>query len=195
MAIEPTLILHAAQIVERLVRRARVRIGLGPFGKIDVTLSTPFDRESVDARLQRIEVARHNLAEALSAMDELKSAAEENKRDLEQLTNAIAKAEKDRADLHAELGALKQIAAIDTQTVREAFRIPTEVDKWKERIWGFIFGALAAALVTLAWELLAKPYIEVHSPKMLHGEQNQPEHKDDTSKPEQPSKNGATKSD
>lgn len=46
--------------------------------------------------------------------------------------------------------------------------MPTEVDKWKERIWGFIFGVLAAVVVTLGWELGLKPYLETHSPQKLH---------------------------
>ena len=65
MSIEPTAILVVAQLVEKLVRAARIRIGLGPFGNIDVRLSTPFTPESIDARLEKIETARQSLTEAL----------------------------------------------------------------------------------------------------------------------------------
>jgi hypothetical protein len=54
MALETHVIVAAAQLVEKLVRAVRIRIGLGPFGNIDVTLSTPFTRESIDARLEKI---------------------------------------------------------------------------------------------------------------------------------------------
>jgi prefoldin subunit 5 len=160
LSFDPSVILATAKIVEKLVRLARIRIGLGPFGNIDVSLSTPLTRESIDARLEKIETARQNLTEALSAMDELRTTAEQNRRDLETLTNAIARAETDKADLNAQLDALKKLSAIDTETVREALRIPTEVDRWKERIWGFIFGGIVAGLVATAiWELAIRPHI------------------------------------
>jgi hypothetical protein len=57
MSFEPSLILISAQLVEKLVRVARIRIGLGPLGNIDVKLSTPFTSQSIDARLKKIEAA------------------------------------------------------------------------------------------------------------------------------------------
>jgi hypothetical protein len=93
-------------------------------------------------------------------MDELKETAERNRRDLEDLTGAIARAESDKADLNAQLEALKKLSDIDTEVVREALRIPTEVDKWKERIWGFVVGGVIAGLVaTGIWELAIRPHI------------------------------------
>lgn len=154
-----TAVLVLAKLIEQLVRKLRIKIGLGPFGSIDVALSTPFTERSIDERLEKIETARQNLAEALTAMDEMRDVAESNKRDLERLTNSISKAESDKADLNAQLDALKQIAAIDSDAVREALRLPTEVDKWKERIWGFIFGLIAGLIATVVWEMAIKPEI------------------------------------
>jgi hypothetical protein len=57
MSFEPSLILISAQLVEKLVRVARIRIGLGLLEDIDVKLSTPFTSESIDARLKKIEAA------------------------------------------------------------------------------------------------------------------------------------------
>jgi hypothetical protein len=119
MSIDPVVTL-AAQIIDTLVRQARIRIGLGPLGNIDVSLSTPFTRESIDERLKKIESARRSLSEALEAMDELKVTAESNRRDLDALTTAIAKAESDKADLNAQLEALRRLATIDSTVVREA---------------------------------------------------------------------------
>jgi len=160
MSLEPSVVVTVAQLVERLVRLARVRIGLGPFGKIDVKFTTPFSQDSIDVSLAKIETARQALTEALTAMDELKITAEENKRDLKALTNSIARAESDKADLRAQLDALKKIAAIDTEAMQEVLGIPTEVDKWRERIWGFMVGGVVAGLVsTAAWELIIRRYI------------------------------------
>jgi chromosome segregation ATPase len=92
-------------------------------------------------------------------MDELKETAEQNRHDLEALTGAIARAESNKADLNAQLEALKRLSSIDTEVVREALRIPTEVDKWKERIWGFVVGGVIAGLVaTAVWELAIRPH-------------------------------------
>jgi hypothetical protein len=155
----------AAKAVDGLVRLARIRIGLGPLGNIDVSLSTPFTRESIDERLAKIESARSSLTDALGAMDELKVTAESNRRDLDSLTAAIAKAESDKADLNAQLEALQQIATIDSGIVREALHLPTSVDIWKERIYGFLIGIISGFVVTFAWELWLKPtYFESHQP-------------------------------
>ncbi|MFS2037274.1 hypothetical protein [Agrobacterium tumefaciens] len=70
-----------------LLRPMLKRLGLerrlnSYFGEMEVT---------VDQRIQKIDLARDNLAEALSAMDELKSSAEENRAELQRLQVALEK--------------------------------------------------------------------------------------------------------
>jgi preprotein translocase subunit SecD len=67
-------------------------------------VSVMFDdgSERVDERIAKIESARQSLTEALSAMDELKERAEENKHDLEFLSKQIERAELDKAKWRAQ---------------------------------------------------------------------------------------------
>jgi hypothetical protein len=169
-------LLAASKLVDEWTRALQFRIGLGPLGRVEVSLISPLSRESIDARLAMIESARESLSSALRAMDELKITAENNRSDLDKLTAAIAKAEEEKADLNAQLEAVRQLAAIDSNIVRETLRIPTEVDKWRERIWGFIFGGVIAGLVATAiWEFGVRPYFQDH-PTVLNGSEiTQPE--------------------
>lgn len=112
---------------------------------------------SIDARLIKIDAARASLEDALSAMDALKATAEQNKADLKRLERAIEKAEGQKADLSAELNALKQLSALDSDSVRRALRMPTRVDIWRERIIAFGFGIMASVVAAYLWELWIKP--------------------------------------
>jgi len=123
----------------------------------DKSIKLPISQRNIDERLKKIGQARENLTEALQAIDDLQATAEDNRQDLENLDQAILRAEEQRAGLAAELTALKGLADLDSKAVREALRLPTEVDKWRERIWGFIFGLLAGLVATVLWELVIKP--------------------------------------
>lgn len=154
-----------SKIVDEWARAARFRIGLGPLGRVDVSYVGPITVESIDERLAKIELARDSLTSALAAMDDLKVTAESNRNDLERLTAAITTAEMEKADLNAQLEAVRQLAAIDSDVVRETLRIPTEIDKWTERIWGFIVGGIVAGLLsTMIWELAIRPILLDHRP-------------------------------
>lgn len=157
-----------AKFIVDVLRKSKASIQITSTGGISASVKLPFSQKNIEERLEKISQARENLADALQAIDELQEAAEDNRRDLENLNAAILQAESQKAGLDAKLSALKGLADLDSKAVREALRLPTEVDKWKERIWGFIFGILAAVIVTLGWELGLKPYLESHRPQMLH---------------------------
>ncbi len=124
---------------------------------VKVTVAPPFSHDSVDERLQKIETARESLAEAIVAVDALKSAAEENKRDLERLNVAIEQAESQKQSLSTELSTLKEIAAIDGDALRRALGLPTRLDVWRDRIVAFLLGVAASVVAAFLWEWLIKP--------------------------------------
>jgi hypothetical protein len=124
---------------------------------IEGTVKSPFHRETVDERLAKIEIARHSLQDALGAVESLRTTAEQNKRDLEDLSLAIAKAESEKRGINEQLAALKQIAQFDGGAVRSALGLPTTVDIWKGYIVAFLFGIAASIVAAAVWELLIKP--------------------------------------
>lgn len=46
---------------------------------------------------------------------------------------------------------------MDGGAVRAALGLPTRVDIWRERIYGFLFGILAAIIGAIIWDLALKP--------------------------------------
>lgn len=124
-----------------------------------VSISVDDGPEPVDERIAKIELARQSLTEALSAMDELKERAEENKHDLEFLTRQIERAELDKANLSGELQTMKQMAALDSETVRKVLRMPTRVSIWTERVISFLLGVIASTIASLIYEYVIKRFI------------------------------------
>lgn len=141
-----------AQLIVRVLTGS-VTASVGPFG---VKITGPFVSQSIDERLQKIELARQSLSDALEAVESLRKSAEENKRDLSDITGAIEKAQLQKRGVSEELEALKGIAAMESVAVRKALKLPNAVDLWRERIIAFLFGIGASVLATVVWEILLK---------------------------------------
>ncbi|SFD82511.1 hypothetical protein [Methylobacterium sp. 13MFTsu3.1M2] len=106
---------------------------------------------SVDDRIRKIDAARDNLSDAIAAIDELRSQADDNKRDLQDALDRIAEAERRRESLAVELAALRQIAQADTQAFRRVVGLPTQADVWRERLLGFGSGILASVIASVIY--------------------------------------------
>lgn len=142
----------AEQIVG-LIRGYRIRFDKGA---VSFELKASSDPKNVELRLAKIESARESLSEALAAMDDLKSAAEENKRDLDRLNEAITTAQAEKKGLTAQLDAMKQLAALDSESVRQVLRVPGPVDVWRERIYGFMSGIVGSLVAQIMWEVFTR---------------------------------------
>jgi hypothetical protein len=158
MLVDP-MVTALAEVIVDLLRKRGVKFAIRAFG-MEVKLAPSKASETIDTRLEKIETARSNLADALIAMDELKDAAEDNKRDLAALSASIERAEGEKTSLHGELESLKALAAIDSASVRKGLGLPTAVDVWRERIYGFLFGIVAAVIGAIIWDLAMKPIWE-----------------------------------
>lgn len=68
-------------------------------------ISAPSEQrsQSIDDRITKIDKARSNLVEALNAIDELRSAVEQNQRDAEIALRQLEKLEQDKTSLEKEL--------------------------------------------------------------------------------------------
>lgn len=112
--------------------------------------------ETIDARLAKIEVARRNLAEALEAIDELKSAAEANQAELVIALERLRDAQDQRASAEKEVQAVRSIAQTDVEVFRKLAGVPSKMEIAKERLIGFILGVLASVIASFIWWALTK---------------------------------------
>ncbi|WP_105421846.1 hypothetical protein [Neorhizobium sp. T25_27] len=136
-----------------LLRPTLKRVGLerklnSYFGEMEVT---------VDQRIQKIDLARDNLAEALSAMDELKSSAEENRAELQRLQVALEKATAEKQDLSAYNQDLRKLAELEAESVRRALGMPTPREVLRSKVISFFAGVLVTILLSLLYDFAAKP--------------------------------------
>ncbi len=129
------------------------RIEINPDKGVKFSVVTASSGASLDQRLKRIESAKHNLTDALEAMNELQQQAEESQRALTEITRAIDGAEAQREQVTTELASIKSLAALDSEAVRKALGVPTRAQRWAERIIAFFVGVLAslaaAAIIAL----------------------------------------------
>jgi septal ring factor EnvC (AmiA/AmiB activator) len=142
-----------AESIVNLISRYRIKFDKGA---VSFELKASSDPKNVEHRLAKIESARESLSEALAAMDDLKAAAEENKRDLDRLNEAIISAQAEKEGLTAQLDTMKQLAALDSESVRQVLRVPGAVEMWRERIYGFGSGIVGSIVATYVWEWIAQ---------------------------------------
>jgi hypothetical protein len=120
-------------------------------------ISTPPKQtsQSIDDRIAKIDEARSNLVEVLNAIDELRSAAEQNQRDAEIALRQLEKLEQDKASLEKELESVRGIIDVDVTTFRQIAGIPSTDDIRRERVLGFITGVLASVVASgIVWLLV-----------------------------------------
>ncbi len=147
-----------------------VVVDLLPFSAVTLTVirETGLDRrlnqlldrespESMDARIKKIDVARDNLADALSAMDDLKRMATENQAELTTLQTALTTASKEKESLVNHNDNLKKLSEIEAESIRTALSIPTRSQvRWGYLI-SFVVGLITTQIFTFVYDFLAKP--------------------------------------
>ena len=109
-------------------------------------ISLDEDKGSIDERIKKIEAAKQNLLDGLSAIKELEKEAEKNKYELENALIKLSKIKTDKINLEAELNNIKQVISSDVSTFQKLAGVPTEKEKRKERIIGFFSGIIASII-------------------------------------------------
>ncbi|TPM98123.1 hypothetical protein [Mesorhizobium sp. B2-1-3A] len=121
-------------------------------GKFDLAKILDDSESSVDERLLKIDQARQNLTDALSAIEELGSQASRQKAELEVLTAAVAHAASEKAAVTNELTTIRTLANLDTRSVQRAFAVPTRSQRWFERGFSFCLGILASLIASFIFD-------------------------------------------
>lgn len=105
----------------------------------------------IDERIAKIDEARKNLVDSLQLVDELRSAATENKQELESAISHINQLQVERKLAEEELTKLRELASVDTTALRTVIGIPSSREIWRERFFGFLSGILASTIATGLW--------------------------------------------
>jgi hypothetical protein len=127
---------------------------------LDRRLNLLLDRESpesIDARIKKIDAARDNLFDALSAMDDLKRMATENQEELTSLQTAIKAASEEKEGLAKHNDNLKKLSEIEVGSIRTALGIPTRSQVRLGYFVSFIVGLVTTQLFTFVYDFIAKP--------------------------------------
>ena len=103
---------------------------------------------SIDQRIAKIGEARSALVEGIRAIDDLKAAADYNKREADQAVAQIALLERDKATLDEEIENMKTVIESDVEAFRRIAGVPSPSDVRRERVVGFITGLVASALAS-----------------------------------------------
>ena len=112
--------------------------------------------EPIDRRIAMIDNARHNLLDALSAIDELKTSAELNKAELASALEHLGKAQLERASAEREVEAIRVVAQTDIVAFQKLANVPSRSQIARERLIGFGLGILASVVASGVWWLIAR---------------------------------------
>ncbi len=115
---------------------------------------------SIDARIAKIDEARANLLEALSAIDEIKNTAEAHKRELEAIRVSMTKMGIERDQLTADKDLLIQMTATEKERLRRMLGVPTRTQSLIIWCGTFIFGALTTWALTFVYDFRIKELIQ-----------------------------------
>ena len=81
--------------------------------------------QSIDQRIEKIDAARANLADALAAVDELKKAANSNKADLEEAISQLNQTQAAKTAAQHDLNTVRKIADSDVGVFRKLAGVPS----------------------------------------------------------------------
>lgn len=129
----------------RLIKRIRITYR---DGGIKIELKEEKEKKSIDERIGKIDEARSSLVEALDAIDELHSEAEQNKLELTKALKTLEQTEQNKGKLEDELTNIRQVMKTDITTFRTIAGIPSQSQIKKERYIGFVTGVIASMIAT-----------------------------------------------
>ncbi|MCD2183593.1 hypothetical protein [Rhizobium sp. GN54] len=110
----------------------------------------------VDKRLAKIEAARENLLEALSAIDDIKATAHEHKRELASIQKSVVEIGRERDRLSADRALLAQMTATEKDRLRDMLGMPTRLQSVLIWIGTFIFGGITSWVLSYAYDAKMK---------------------------------------
>src|ERR1035437_801511 len=104
---------------------------------------------SIDARIKKIDLAKNNLLEGLTAINDLQLEASKNKKDVELAVKQLEELRNNKASLENEVESIKKIIDSDINSFKKIVGVPSSKDIRSERIIGFISGIAASIIASL----------------------------------------------
>lgn len=132
------------EFIAKILKRIRLRI---INGEIEIIFNHQVEA-SIDERIRKIDLARANLVEGLSAIDELRKSAEDNKREVQAALEQLAMLEQDKTELQEKLDSVRQVISSDVQTFRDVAGVPSPSSIRRERVIGFVSGVVASMVAS-----------------------------------------------
>ncbi|HST57034.1 MAG TPA: hypothetical protein VLK84_00010 [Longimicrobium sp.] len=134
------------ELVDRVLRN---------LGRLGIDSPSPYNesvQRGLDERIAMIDTARNNLLEGVRAIDELRTEAERNKRELAEGLEKLAQIRESKASLEQKQKAIAEIIQSDVTAFRNIAGIPTPSMIRRERLIGFFIGVTASVLASgIVW--------------------------------------------
>ena len=149
---EQTKTLWNFRVITSFIDFVAKRIKFSRISILGLEISLDEDYGSVDERLKKIEIAKQNLLEGLTAIDELKKEAENNKKEVEAALTKLAELQANKSNLQEEVENLQTVISSDVTAFQKLAKVPSDKQIRNERIIGFISGVLASVLASgIVW--------------------------------------------
>jgi chromosome segregation ATPase len=140
------LLFNYINAIESLLRWLSQRIRVLRFGPLEIELRRKAETE-FDATFQKIEKARENLTEAVTALDDLRDRYADEQERLTNLLNDVKQKRAEYAKATGDLTKTRELLRADQETLRRVLGINDR----RSKIIGFVSGVLASLIATLLW--------------------------------------------
>lgn len=145
MSIIDALLTSYINAVAQVLRKLRVSVKAS-----GISISYEAEAQlSLDERIAKLDAARKNLADGISAIEQLKVEAEQSKVEVAAAALQVEQLSKDKASLTSKLEAMQTVLRADVDAFRQIAGVPDAAAVRRERIIGFVSG-VAASLVAAA---------------------------------------------
>ncbi len=162
-------------LVVRFLRRVKLTLGTAGF-RIEIREETA----PIDERIAKIEEARKALEHGLEAVEELQIEAKKNREEVERALEELVLLENEKVDIKKEITADRSVIGADVESFRRIAGIPTERQRSRDKVAGFVSGVFASILAAV---LLALSAIVVEKAKSLKTGDSAPDPLQQISKP------------
>lgn len=114
--------------------------------------------DTIDDRIAKINIAKTNLNDAITAINELEQDTLKSKKELEKTLKNVELAKEKKTALQSEVNNLTQLAGAEVQTMRTVIGIPSKGALWAQRFIGFILGIVASLIASYIYNYISTTF-------------------------------------
>lgn len=143
------------RIFERIFRGLRVKFRGVRIGPLEFELKKSSDT-SYGKTLEKIEITKEHLSDAISAIDNIKTEIFQKKQELDQLIESLTISKNQKANVEKEYEVSKRLRDEEAEKLRKVLGIYELKESKTGKVAGFVAGVVASLIAAIIYALINK---------------------------------------